>query len=221
MKYLFNHTEENPLIINDYPYGFRLRTQIKYWIETAPKKGDRFCSQTLNPKTGHWNAPKKSTYYCIGIMLENEIGHIKLHALSMFDGDKAKTFIEKIGGAEKLNKEQLKMYNQLIGNNVPQEDEFTGKIKKDYKVKWEKNKSGECDEVKITFDRPDGVKIQEVYEAMHGLNQDKLNEVFTVRSYGILGNYAGKVRICVRGGFQLCTVSEDSYKEWLASDRNQ
>ena len=59
MKYLFNHTENNPLVINNYPYGFNQRTQIRYWIETTPKKGDRFCSQTLNPKNNRWNKPKK------------------------------------------------------------------------------------------------------------------------------------------------------------------
>ena len=76
MKHLFNHTnEETALAVENYPYGFRLRTTIRYWIETT-KHGERFCSQTVNPKTGRWNKPKKSTYSQIGIMTELDNGHI-------------------------------------------------------------------------------------------------------------------------------------------------
>lgn len=50
MELLKNHTnEENAITINNYPYGY-LRTKIRYWIETDKRKGDRFVSQTLNPK---------------------------------------------------------------------------------------------------------------------------------------------------------------------------
>lgn len=64
----FGHTsEETALLVEDYPYGFRLRTSIRYWIETT-KNGDRFVSQTLNPKTDRWNKPKKSTYIEAGVI---------------------------------------------------------------------------------------------------------------------------------------------------------
>ncbi len=56
-------------LVDDYPYGFRLRTKIRYWLETDPKKGSRFVSQTMNPKTGGWNAPKKSTYARLGAVM--------------------------------------------------------------------------------------------------------------------------------------------------------
>jgi hypothetical protein len=53
-----------------------LRTSIRYWIETT-KHGDRFVSQTLNPKTGRWNKPKASTYAGVAVMVRNpEDGHI-------------------------------------------------------------------------------------------------------------------------------------------------
>ena len=221
MKFLFNYTESNPLVINNYPYGFKLRTQIRYWIETTPKKGDRFCSQTLNPKTNRWNAPKKSTYSCIGVMVEKENGHIGWAAVSIYDyGQKTVDFIEKVG-KNNLNPDQLKMYNQLTGNNVKEEDEFTGKPKKDYSVKWEKDRHGKCDEVRITFDRPDGVKLIEIFEAMKGLNQARLNEVFEIRHYPSFGkSLPGVVRICTRGGNQLATINEAEYKDYLASDTN-
>lgn len=60
-------SEETARVVDDYPYGGH-RTQIRYWIETVKGKGDRFCSQTLNPKTGRWNKPKKSTYTPVRFM---------------------------------------------------------------------------------------------------------------------------------------------------------
>lgn len=58
----------------NYPYG-RLRTTMRYWIETdqgcfektktgKPKqcKGQRECSQSINPKTNRLNAPHCGTY---------------------------------------------------------------------------------------------------------------------------------------------------------------
>lgn len=82
---MYGHTsEDTAFLVDDYPYGFRLRTQIRYWIETT-KRGDRFCSQTLNPKTGRWNKPKKSTYCDVMVMFtEPETGHISHTAVSTY-----------------------------------------------------------------------------------------------------------------------------------------
>lgn len=68
--------EETAIVVDDYPYG-RLRTQIRYWIETRKGHGDRFVSQTLNPKTGRWNAPKRGTYSDVAVMYRDRSnGHI-------------------------------------------------------------------------------------------------------------------------------------------------
>jgi hypothetical protein len=79
------HTSpETALVVENYPYGFRLRTKIRYWIETHPKRGDRFGSQTLNPKTGQWNNPKYSTYSEVGIMTRDKVtGYIHWHGWSV------------------------------------------------------------------------------------------------------------------------------------------
>jgi len=47
--------------VENYPYGFVLKTKKRYSIEQN-KKGCRVIEQTLNPKTNQWNKPKKSTY---------------------------------------------------------------------------------------------------------------------------------------------------------------
>lgn len=76
---MFGHfSPETAHLVEDYPYGFTLRTSIRYWIETVPKKGDRFCSQTRNPKVAGevWNKPKKSTYVDVGVMYRDEQGHV-------------------------------------------------------------------------------------------------------------------------------------------------
>jgi hypothetical protein len=91
-------TEENPVIVDDYPYGFRLRTQIRYWIETT-KNGQRFVSQTKNPKNGEWNKPKYSTYSQIKIVVKDEKGYVTNtgYDMSYSSGKEAELFLEKYG----------------------------------------------------------------------------------------------------------------------------
>lgn len=60
---LVGHTSpETAFLVADYPYGRKVRCRIRYWLEKDPKKGFRFVSQTENPRTLAWNAPKRSTY---------------------------------------------------------------------------------------------------------------------------------------------------------------
>jgi hypothetical protein len=85
---MFGHTdEETAFVVDDYPYGFRLRTQIRFWIESVKGKGDRFCSQTMNPKTGRWNKAKKSTYSPVMAMYMNEEGHVTHASVSQWAED--------------------------------------------------------------------------------------------------------------------------------------
>lgn len=222
MNFLFNHnTEHNAIVVDNYPYG-RHKTEKRYWIESTPKRGDRLCGQTKNPKNGFWNKPKKSTYTSIGILTKNdENGHINWEGVNIYSGAEAvKKFVDRIGGTDKLNEVQRKMYNQLLGINEVERDELTGKIKKDFSIKWEKNNAKELRRLTITFDRPDGVQIKEMYAAMKSVNQDRLKQVFS-EVETMLGKSKGTVHICTRGGNFLGNVGEDEYKEWLASDHNE
>jgi len=75
---LRGHVDEaTAYVVDDYPYGFRLRCKIRYWIEST-KRGDRFCSQTTNPKVAgeRWNKPKKSTYSVLMALYLNDEGHV-------------------------------------------------------------------------------------------------------------------------------------------------
>jgi len=76
------------VISKDYPYGFREKTTKTDYLEFSPKHGFRHCSQTINPKTGKENNPKKSTYYDVMILGTDENGHCKSW-VSDFNGEKA------------------------------------------------------------------------------------------------------------------------------------
>lgn len=80
MKILSGHVSpETAYQVNDYPYGFRLRCMIRYWLEYKPNNGFRLISQTSNPRhVGFgvkWNAPKGTTYARFGgcmVIIETE-----------------------------------------------------------------------------------------------------------------------------------------------------
>jgi hypothetical protein len=103
MTLLFGHVSpETAYVVADYPYGFRLRCSIRYWLEFKPKKGFRFVSQTTNPKRGNvWNKPKASTYSEFGgAMYLNEDGHCTWSGLSQYSsGAEAKAWQDKFGAA--------------------------------------------------------------------------------------------------------------------------
>lgn len=82
-----HYSADTAYVVEDYPYGFRLRTQIRYWLESKDAYGTRLVSQTLNPKTGVWNKPKGSTYVQLGVMVRDEgSGHISWRGWSLYGG---------------------------------------------------------------------------------------------------------------------------------------
>src|SRR5437879_4527220 len=79
LKPLVGHTtQETAYVVDDYPYGFRLRCKIRYWLEYKAKMGFRLCSQTTNPKKPGevWNKPKCSTYSTLGVMGLDEKNYV-------------------------------------------------------------------------------------------------------------------------------------------------
>lgn len=216
-QYIFGHTDEaTALEVKNYPYG-RLRTSMFYWIETVAKKGDRLCQYTINPKNGRQNATKKSTFSNIGVMYLDEKGHTQWAGIGIYTKEEVREAFIKEVGEGKLNPEQLKQLRQLRGEVIAKADPITGDAIADWSAKWERE-AGRAKSVKITFDRPDGVQIKEIFEALRTLDQSKLNEVFEGRESESKGHIQGSVTVCARGGVFLGTVSESEYKEYLASD---
>lgn len=102
MQILKGHTSpETAYVVDDYPYGFRLRCKIRYWLEYKAKQGVRLVSQTTNPKRPGevWNKPKPSTYCRFGgCMFLNDEGHVKWSGLSEYStGKEADEWRKKFG----------------------------------------------------------------------------------------------------------------------------
>lgn len=112
-KYLYSHTNpETAYVASDYPWGFRLRTNIRYWIESKVAKngGQRFASQTINPKTGQWCKPKYSTYAPIMVIYLDENEHVQYTCLRHNDSEeRVNSFKEThISNLTDFQKESLK-----------------------------------------------------------------------------------------------------------------
>jgi hypothetical protein len=87
MKLLIGHiSPETAYLVEDYPYGFRLRCQMKHWIEFKPAHGFRHMTQTSNPKRpGAWNKPKAGVYSRFGAALHLDAnGHVQCAGLSQY-----------------------------------------------------------------------------------------------------------------------------------------
>ena len=69
---------ETAYVVEDYPYGFRLRCQMRHWIEYKPSHGFRHVTQTSNPKKPGlvWNKPKAGTYCRLLVLLLDDNGHV-------------------------------------------------------------------------------------------------------------------------------------------------
>lgn len=87
MKILIGHVSpETAYQVDDYPYGFRLRCKVRYWLDYNKRHGVRLVSQTSDPKHGHrWNKPKYSTYSRFGgCMYLDEQDHVQWSGLSEY-----------------------------------------------------------------------------------------------------------------------------------------
>jgi hypothetical protein len=109
--------KENPLIVDNYPYGFK-RTQASYYIDTQKKKGQRVIFTTLNPKTNLWNKEKKANYCDIVVLYRNrENNHIENTALS-FAYDDINTlnyFLDIFESClNDYQREQIKVFRAII-----------------------------------------------------------------------------------------------------------
>lgn len=90
-----NETHE----VASYPYG-RLRTKAFFSIEFVAKKGFRNVFQTIDPKSGRLNAPKKSTYSLFAFQTKDENGFIRNGSLG-----------------PSLNNEQINKFTNFIYTN--------------------------------------------------------------------------------------------------------
>lgn len=110
--------------VESYPYGFTLRCQIRYWIETKNGHGQRLVSQTSNPKRTDavvWNKPKASTYANLMALYVDGIGHVQ-HAVLSFYATPAQVEAFRTTYAAALTSErdqrELRILTALAARNV-------------------------------------------------------------------------------------------------------
>lgn len=88
-------------VVKDYPYGFKLRCQIRYWLDCNLKHGARLISQTSNPKKPGtvWNKTNASTYARFaGCMYLDETGHVQWEGLTEYtDSTEALAWVAEYG----------------------------------------------------------------------------------------------------------------------------
>ena len=72
--------------VPNYPYGFNNRTTAFFSLEYKSGKGFRTVKQTINPKTGLKNKPKKSTYSPV-ILMCDVAGKVKYRHLDFYSDE--------------------------------------------------------------------------------------------------------------------------------------
>lgn len=73
--------------VENYPYGYTLKTDKFYSLEFKSMKGFRLVEQTLNPKTDKLNKPKKSTYSPVMLLTVDSDDRVKAHVECFYDDE--------------------------------------------------------------------------------------------------------------------------------------
>ena len=108
MNELYNYDSfDNAYQVDNYPWGFKMRTSRKYWVESN-KRGDRFCFATLDPRSGKWCKPKKGTYDKVCIMYLDENNYVKQKGVSMYSNNEQVAELLEGINPEQLNEFQKK-----------------------------------------------------------------------------------------------------------------
>lgn len=138
-------SQERPYKVDNYPWGFRLRTSIHYWIESKPGKGDRFCSYTIDPKTGRACKPKCSTYITFMYMYINEEGHVTYGTIDSYKPEEFRMrfnfILTRIGEQfiSDVQKQNIRInYAQHVRGNAPWEAVKYSDEKKPEFIQWVK-----------------------------------------------------------------------------------
>jgi len=213
-KYLYGHDSmNNAYVIENYPYGF-LKTQMKVWVESLPKKGDRVWRQTLDPKKNRWNKPKASTFSPIMFLYIDEKDHVNSDGISQYSSpDEVKKFISDIGGENKLNKIQKVAFAEMSGKTLDAEDPtWTYKFDKTMKEK-------RVYALDIKFDVPSSLKLKHIIGAIDKIISNKKN----AETFKQLMADDGTIRVLGRRGVMIAgpMKADSTYKQIKSHLKNK
>ena len=110
LKYL-KTTEKKE--VNNYPYG-RLKCTAFFSLEFNKDKGFRSVFQTIDPKTGRLNNPKKSTYGHLIVLTDNDgfVSHVHHSFNGVKEMNKATKFIGE--NFELFTTEQIEYFYIMV-----------------------------------------------------------------------------------------------------------
>lgn len=114
IKPLAGHVSQETAFVNDnFPWGFRGRTQQRHWIETKPGKGQRTVTQTQNPATGVWCKPKMSTYSTIRVLFLDDNYQVESDGIDIQWSDEDKVLAFDKNYASVFGDYETRMMNEL------------------------------------------------------------------------------------------------------------
>jgi hypothetical protein len=116
MTPLYGHVSEETAFTRDnYPWGFKLKCNIKWWLEKNDKNGFRFVTRTQDPRNGKWCAPKKSTYAGLAAcMFLDEKDHCHWSGLGLADGYNSSKILEFMDKYPKADYSLVKPVAQIM-----------------------------------------------------------------------------------------------------------
>ena len=89
------HTTTAQVAVENYPYGYKLKTTLTHSLEFKSGKGFRHVTQTVNPKTGRLNNPKRGIYYPLMLLAtDSETNYTRSYALNPNSAETVNTAAE-------------------------------------------------------------------------------------------------------------------------------
>lgn len=77
------YSTSRTVTVENYPYGYKLKTTLTHSLEFKSGKGFRHVTQTVNPKTGRLNKPKRGNYYPLMLLAtDSETNYTRSYALN-------------------------------------------------------------------------------------------------------------------------------------------
>ncbi|MGC2652292.1 MAG: hypothetical protein WA317_01530 [Mycobacterium sp.] len=153
VRVLLGHVgPDTAYVVDDYPYGVRLRCKIRYWIESgckgAGKGQQRMVSQTTNPKAAGevWNKPKPSTYSALRVLYLDDVGHVQGWGCHIHLSPVADARMRLMGIYEQLTERDRETYDLLLRMSHGYERQWT---------EWAERVSGLAEHMRTTGTDPE------------------------------------------------------------------
>lgn len=128
-------SKDTAYTIEDYPYGYTLRTTMYIWIEYKKWMGYRVARQTINPKTGKENKPKFSTYSEYIRLYTDENKHINTYCFDFHSVDS----YEKARAVWFFDESNIEPHHELLASHMMRDKILFMTWAKRWVINWQKD----------------------------------------------------------------------------------